>query len=445
MIYWTINLNNHLKQKIIYFFIKIAVILGDFLVFLGHGLAIFVRNIGRSSKKIFVFFLPILIFFYKNLYSTKQKIIRLLAPAQKRFYLLLANRFFVHLLVFFLVALSSTFCVWAEENPSLKNSSSLLAQVFSLNEETIQDDQFPNKLLANEDYFFLDMPIEELDPDLPELLPGGGIAKVETSPFVIAPTRSQIFEYTVEPGDTVSTIAQRFNVSVNTILWENNLTPYSLIKPGQKLRILPVSGVSHQIKQGETLDKIAKRYGVTKEEILQFNSIDDETKLTLNQTLVIPNGVPPTPSWSTPSRPPRIQPQEPPSPSRIEARSPSLEGDFIWPTTANRLTQYFSWRHPAVDIAGPKGSPVFASASGVVVLVEKKYTGYGWQIMLDHENGAKTRYAHLSEIYVQNGQRVKKGEVIGLLGSTGRSTGPHLHFELYFFNRRINPLNFLKR
>ena len=108
-----------------------------------------------------------------------------------------------------------------------------------------------------------------------------------------------------------------------------------------------------------------------------------------------------------------------------------------------RITQYYSWRHHAIDIANKTGTPIYAADAGVIE-VAGWGAGYGNQIVINHGGGVKSRYAHMSKFYVKNGQKVSKGEAIGGIGSTGRSTGPHVHFEYIINGVKYNPLNYLK-
>lgn len=253
--------------------------------------------------------------------------------------------------------------------------------------------------------------------------------------------RDKILSYTVENGDTLSTIAKQFDISVNTILWQNDLTDNDTIRPGQVLEILPVTGIAHTVGRGDTIYSIAKKYKANAQAIVDFpfnTFTDDETfGLTVGQVLIVPDGV-------KPEAPAIIAPLLP-----VAQFSPNVgvnpgTGQFIWPTTGV-ISQYFSWYHKAIDIANPTYPPIIAADSGVVIVAGwVDNTGYGNRVMIDHGNGYITLYGHMSRIIVSVGQRVGKGQLIGYVGSTGRSTGPHLHFEI----RRkgggfYNPLDFL--
>lgn len=257
--------------------------------------------------------------------------------------------------------------------------------------------------------------------------------------------RSEIEEYTVKSGDTLSTIAEKYGISVDTIKWANDLDGVNLVKPGDKLNILPVSGVAVKVKSGDTLESIAKKYSADAQAILDFpfNDVPDNQQLTTGQTLIIPDGAPP--EASVPAKP-KIQPQylaEGPSNSPI-FEAPS-GGNFIWPTHSVGISQYFAWYHPGVDLPNPSAPAIVASDGGTVIVAgwPDNY-GYGNRVVVDHGNGYQTLYAHMSNIYVSVGQKVSRGQTLGQMGSTGRSTGTHLHFEIRYKGKALNPLSILK-
>lgn len=256
--------------------------------------------------------------------------------------------------------------------------------------------------------------------------------------------RQEIVYYSVGAGDTISTIAKKFNISVNTILWANNLSAFSLIRPGDKLMILPSSGVLHVVAKGDTLGKIAKNYGVSEDQISSSNSLGEH--LVIGQKLIIPGGK--KLSTATIAKKPSSN-----SVSGVgvisnlikSPKAPAAASKMNWPAGAYRITQYFSWRHPGVDIAAKVGTPIYAADSGVVITAQGGWNGgYGNTIVIDHGGGKKTRYAHMSKLFVKVGDSVDKGENIGAMGSTGRSTGSHLHFEVIISGVKYNPLNYIR-
>lgn len=268
----------------------------------------------------------------------------------------------------------------------------------------------------------------------------GGVISATITPVTIISDkpRDKIIEYEVVQGDTISAIAQNFAVSENTVLWENNLEAGSQIKPGQKLKILPVSGVAHKVVSGDTIYSIAKKYQANAQAIIDFpfNDVPDDFQLATDQLLTIPDGAPPA--------------KPKPAPTQYLAREdipvPELgTAQFIWPASGG-ITQYFSWYHPGIDIANLAGGPVYAADSGTIVGAGwLDNFGYGNRVIIDHGNGFTTQYGHLSAVYVAIGQKVAKGEVIGAMGSTGRSTGNHLDFQIRQNGTALNPLSLLGR
>ncbi len=259
------------------------------------------------------------------------------------------------------------------------------------------------------------------------------IAPDITDPSVLFNKRDKITDYVVQAGDVLGGIAAKFGVSINTVLWENNLTLYSTIRPGQTLKILPVSGISHKIKKGDTLKSLTKKYQGTAEEIMDFNKLASADDLEINQIVIIPGGVKQViyaPSYSVKNI---INPPATLTKSKLQ-----------WPTTSFRITQYFKWLHPAIDIGNKTGQPIYSAENGKVEIAGWNRGGYGYYIIVDHGGGLKTLYAHLSQISVKRGQNIGRGQVIGAIGNTGRSTGPHLHFEVRINGLRVNPLGYVR-
>jgi len=252
--------------------------------------------------------------------------------------------------------------------------------------------------------------------------------------------RKEPIEYAVKPGDTVSTIAENYEISVSTILWENNLSSWSIIRPGNELTILPKSGITHKVVAGETIGSIAKKYKVEEEDIQTANKLSANDKLKIGDKFFIPGGK----KYSLPAYTPKTYTGF----SAIKdivapSAKPAAGNKMNWPTVGSRITQYYSWRHHGLDIANKIGTPIYAADSGTVEMVGWGQ-GYGNQIVINHGGGKKTRYAHLSKFYVKKGDQVSKGQSIAAMGSTGWSTGSHLHFEVIIGGRKYNPLNYIR-
>lgn len=235
----------------------------------------------------------------------------------------------------------------------------------------------------------------------------------------------QISIYVVRDKDTISQIAEMFKVSRDTIIWANDIRG-GIIKEGQKLVIHPISGIEYTIKEGDTLKKIAEKYGTDLDEVLKFNGLSLEKKLIVGEKIFILD-VEGVAVRSVSGR----QPQT----SRLGGGSgPYYEGYYIRPITGGYLSQgLHGYRYNGVDLAGvPAGTPIVAAADGETI-INRDFGwngGYGIYVVIKHANGTQTLYAHNSANVVSAGQSVKQGQVIGYVGSTGRSTGPHVHFEL---------------
>lgn len=242
------------------------------------------------------------------------------------------------------------------------------------------------------------------------------------------------FVYKVAPGDTVSEIADRFGITPETVIWANDLWNPEGLQIGEELVILPVSGILHTVASGDNVNDLALQYDVSAESIVEFNDLADPSFLQVGDKLIVPNGRIQVARASSSSRGGRSSPQQ---------ASTLASGSFRWPAGGN-ITQYFGeYGHSGLDIAAQHGSPVYAADGGRIVTALKLGTGYGWHLVIDHENGYQTLYSHLSRFDVDYGERVSKGQRIGLVGSTGLSTGPHLHFEVFQNGVRVNPLKFL--
>jgi murein DD-endopeptidase MepM/ murein hydrolase activator NlpD len=231
---------------------------------------------------------------------------------------------------------------------------------------------------------------------------------------------NDITEYEVVSGDNLSSIAKQFNISVDTILWANDLNSKSSIKVGQKLVILPVSGISYKVKKGDTISALAEKFNVTKRDIVDFNQTDGD-KLIIGEKIIIPGAKSGTNNTKNTG-----------SVVVKTTKGSGNIGSLIRPVSGGIKTQGIHGNN-GVDIGVPVGTSVYASAAGTVSLVrggDAWNGGYGNYIVVKHANGVQTLYAHLSNISVNKGEAVNKGEIIGRSGNTGRSTGPHLHFEV---------------
>lgn len=273
--------------------------------------------------------------------------------------------------------------------------------------------------------------------------------------------RIEFVEYEVQSGDTLFGIAERYNLEPESVLWANydvlNDDPHRL-SPGQVLLIPPVDGTTYVWSEGDGLNGVAAFFDVNANEILEWpgNNLDPfvdpaEPGIEVGTVLMIPGGHRETRQWSFA---PIAGLRGNPGAARIYgagACSGPIDGPlgtytFIYPTVTNYLSGYdYSASHPALDFAGSTGNAVFASDTGVIVYAGWNDWGYGYVIVVDHGNGWQTLYAHLSSINVGCGQPVTQGAVIGAVGSTGNSSGSHLHFEMMHPDYgKVNPWGYLQ-
>jgi murein DD-endopeptidase MepM/ murein hydrolase activator NlpD len=247
-----------------------------------------------------------------------------------------------------------------------------------------------------------------------------------------------IQRYKVKSGDTLVTIARRFDVSMMTLWWANKLKSKDDLHIGQVLRIPPVSGLVVTVSDTDTLESLAKEHGVKAAKILEINGLDDPT-LVVGQVLVLPGakGAPiPTPK---PTPKPAAKSHTASGGGGSKTTKPRsggasyTGGQFHWPVVGggNYISQYSHAGHVALDIAGDYGSPVVAAAGGRVAFAGWKSNGGGWQVWISHGDGMYTTYNHMSGVAVGNGQSVGRGQRVGRLGQSGNATGPHLHFEVW--------------
>lgn len=235
-------------------------------------------------------------------------------------------------------------------------------------------------------------------------------------------SNGEISVYIVREGDTLSQIAQMYDVSSKTVLWANNISNPSKIRPGDALVILPITGIRHVVKSGDSLESIAKKYEGDVEDIMEYNQLASTESIHIGDTIVIPDGM-----------------MSVPPPVRKSSASKTSGGtatggasSFSKPIPGAIRTQGIHG-YNGVDLAGvPAGTAVLAALSGEVIVAKGSgwNGGYGSYVVIKHANGTQTLYGHLAKVYVSTGQKVSTGVPIGSMGNSGRSTGPHLHFEV---------------
>ncbi len=267
----------------------------------------------------------------------------------------------------------------------------------------------------------------------------------------IIPTRPRqvAISYTVGTGDSIFAISKKFNITPETLWWanEDGLANPDAIAPGLVLRIPPGDGVYYRWKKGDTLPGVAARYKVTVDDIIgflgnQLDLIDPQVKT--GQWLMLPNAKGEFKQWVVPTIPRGKAGVTKSSlgPGACEGGYDGANGTgaFIWPAGSHIVSGNDYWSgHLGIDIGLSFGDAIVASDSGVVVFAGWSYGGYGYMVMLDHGNGYQTLYAHLDSVGVGCGQSVGQGQYLGGGGSSGNSTGPHLHFEVRLNSGWVSP------
>jgi hypothetical protein len=294
-----------------------------------------------------------------------------------------------------------------------------------------------------------------------ELILSNGIPRLAQMETTI-PTRARVgvTSYEVEQGDNLFSIAENFSLRPESVLWGN---PYALqgdfkfISPGLILNILPVDGVYHQWSSGENLSAVSNFYGVDPQAIIDWpgNAFDsyevdpDSLEITDGTWIIVPGGKKEIVDWGPPAITrdnPAVADYYGPGSCGSILEGTVGDGTFIWPSVNTQITGYYydPVLHPAIDIGGPAGNPVFAVDGGVVVYAGVSNYGYGLLVVIDHGTGWQSAYAHLATYNVSCGQNVFQGDVIGAVGSTGNSSGAHLHFELTsVLYGKVNPLDYI--
>lgn len=284
------------------------------------------------------------------------------------------------------------------------------------------------------------------------------LASIDTT----IPTRARVdlLDYEVQPGDNVFGIAENYGLKPESILWGNfNVLEDNpnFLQPGQTLKIMPTDGVLHDYKAGETLSSIAEFYDTSVAAIIEWpgNRLDpyeidlSNPGITDGTALIVPGGSRALRDWG----PPAISRENPAVAAYYGAGSCGAigegaigNGSFVWPTVATNLSgfDYTPPIHNGIDLAGAEGNAIYAVDGGVVVYAGWSDSGYGNLLVIDHGTGWQSAYAHLSTIAVYCGTNVSQGEYVAGLGNSGKSSGPHLHFELLsFVFGKVNPWNYL--
>jgi len=488
------------KAKLYVYKIALATLrgLGKF----GKGSLYALRPIGRAIGALVSIIIRFIILpIYQILLIVRLRVSRLLISARGFFFLLFTNRYVFHaaLLAISIPVIVSQLQAKSATAMDVGQHSVLYALVTDDRDAVMEETVHPEGETKNSRYLgadtiqampAIDFDYEQMDQSPVDLtIPGSiairpmepGVTSTQstdiTSPIASAPEPAQPRSeetryYTIKSGDALATIANKFGVTVGTLIWANNLTERSILRIGDSLKIPPVSGVLHLVKRGDTIASIANKYGVETSEIYDANHLTKESILTVGKELIVPGGTPPVPIAVKPAKPTTkpttvaVRPDIPltritgkaldlyqeivktPDDTRSKPPDADLEKaadtKLLWPTRLHIINQYYGWKHTGVDFDGDYTDPIYASEDGIVEKAGWNNSGYGLMILIDHQNGYKTRYGHGSKIFVQEGDKVKRGQVIAMVGTTGRSTGTHLHYEVYKNGKRVNPLAYIK-
>ena len=420
--------------------------------------------------------------FYRLVVLTKLRIQRLALPARGFVLFFVTNRYLFHVAI--LAASIVTIWVNIQTHQVLAQDIGKHSLLYTLmtqgeseimTEQALADGTKPDQnrfgqgtieALPNIDFDYQTVD-DQMDQSLSFNIPGTIVLaptdRTGQEGEQVHPKRQSVESYVVKENETLGSIARDFDINVGTLLWANNLTERQYIRPGDTLKILPVSGVLATVKKGDTLLALANRYGGDTEEIIRQNNLT-EGKITAGMDLVIPGGQPAeieitrtlvasrrtaavtNDRLSEPGASREVgvdtNPISKPADAKEKPESPKTR--LLWPTNGHVITQYYGWRHTGLDIDGDFTSPLYAADDGVVSQAGWNSGGYGLMVLIDHPNGMRTRYGHASKLFVKAGDTVRRGQVIAMMGSTGRSTGSHLHFEVYVSGKRTNPLLYIR-
>lgn len=434
----------HIKPQFKQFFLKLAINILNGLSYIGKPLGRFFQLILITPLWFLIRFtyqwiiLPV----YKIFVTIIIAITKSLGPINNKYLVPFINRYVVHMVI---VAMTVTVVFL---NYQVKNTRAQTFGEKSILYALAKNDDFSDVATYDDrtDTTTLGTPTDtdNYPTNEPLITQTGGLYGTDiTSPEAFTSARSTITKYTVQSGDVLGSIAKKFGLSTTTLIWANNLNPKGYLQPKQVLLIPPVDGVIYTVKRGDTLSGIVKKLDGNLSKAVSFNKLAGAFDISVGQTLIIPEGRPVTSA-------PAIQQPKIANIKDIITKpnvgSPNVTASgLIWPTVTRRISQYYGWKHTGVDIDGDFGDPIWASADGVVSRVKYLNYDYGFHVIIDHPDGKQTLYAHFQKIFVTPGQSVTKGQSLGEMGSTGRSTGSHLHYEVRIGGKRVNPLNYASR
>lgn len=431
-------------------------------------LALLIKRIGIAVLKPLTFLWakllrPVAIFFYKPYIVFTERLRRFL-HAQHKILAILTHRFAIHVFVTVLtVTIIATNVAQAKSVRSDESiQESLVAQIIRPDQEIVIT---AGAVTPTQTSYIDNSAVVKVTPSIDGTTvigsessavatTTGGSALIKANILEGGGTtegRKDIVQYTVREGDTTSSIAQKFGITTKTVLWANNLNDESLIKPGQELYILPESGISYTVAAGDTVESIAKKFNASVDDVMSFNDFVSPNDLVAGVEIVVPGGERPDVPKPQPAQQTQLANVRdvfsgkstntvPATAARSGSSAQPSGGKGVWPTSTRRISQYFGFSHTGIDIDGEFGDPIYAAKGGKVIQAGWN-GGYGISVLIQNSDGSQNRYGHLQSLNVSAGQSVGSGQFLGEMGSTGRSSGSHLHFECMIGGRFVNPYN----
>ncbi|MCR4313856.1 MAG: M23 family metallopeptidase [Candidatus Uhrbacteria bacterium] len=383
---------------------------------------------------------------YRLTFFVRRYIQKVLLPAKSRFVYLISNRYTMHVMMG-LIVIGVTWVNLSARDVRAEDfgQRSLLYQLVSQDDSTVLEvvEAGSAVVTLGQSSSYVSGTVVDArrhtDLDFLEETATPVVGEEAPAKTVSGPARTSTETYVVQEGDTLGRIAEQYDLSLSTILWSNGLSYTSTIQPDQELSILPVDGVLYTVKSGDTLGRIARNYSVDVDIVMSQNGLESANRLAIGDKLLLPGGEPPSPVTTSRASASITTLFTAPS---ISAPSAGV-GGWIWPTDWHTITQYYGWRHTGVDIDGDYTTSSYAARGGVVIYSGWR-SGYGLSVEVDHGDGYVTRYAHHSKNYVAVGDVVSAGQVLAQTGTTGRSTGTHLHFEVIRNGKFQNPLDYVR-
>ncbi len=387
---------------------------------------------------------------YRGIFFVRRLVNQILLPAKSRFFYLLSNRYSIHVFVIILIAIVGITNIQTRNvRAETFGQQSVLYSLVSADDSQTVETVVAGKdvLLSGGTTSYMSDAITYTGPHTDTDFFPEENADIPTS--TVAP-RDNIETYIVTEGDTLGRIAVKFNLSISTILSANNLSLRSTLHLKDALKILPEDGILYTVVKGDNLSKIASKYSIDAVEIIRANNMNNGQSLKVGVEILLPGASEIVTSQAIARRPvsvkdifvPSQQTNQKTSPTNVQPVSSTASG-WVWPTNWHIITQYYSWKHTGIDVDGDYTTFSMAAHDGVVSYTGWR-NGYGLTVEIDHGNGLKTRYAHNSKIFVTIGDVVNAGEKLAKTGTTGRSTGTHLHFEIIKNGKFQNPLEYVR-